>query len=166
MNSTLHTAIDLNKWIFQDKMNEDACQQVITTPASRKMSFSWQTGLIVMGVIVLLLFMSYLFYRFVRHTNNKFKLLEQAIHKLNKPPQVQPQVHSPPIFASMDKPSSILFPPVSMPIPVPPPPPPTPVVVDTKVLDKELTEELKELNKVEEPEGRVEEKQLEDPPSS
>lgn len=137
----------------------EECQFVATTPTPIVgRCGDWKTIMITVGLIVLFLSLSYFLYRFINHTNKRFKSIEQAFHNLNNREQVmrQPQPPPPPQFFMHQEPVYIS----------PPPPQPQPVVVDSKLLDKELTEELKELNSVvqteqKQPEGRVEEEEIE-----
>jgi len=160
-------------------MNEDTCPLVLAkTPLVEKNN--WQTILIIVGLILLFLILFYFFYKFISHTNQKFKIVEQAINQMNErmkqPPQIeiknpfqnlfQPAHHQPPI--QVHQPQVIQQPPIQVhqpqvipqpPIQVKQTPQQQPVVIDARVLDKELSEELKELDaavdKQEEPEGRV-----------
>lgn len=149
---------------------EQETNQVVPLVAP-KMVIGWQTVGIVAGMVLLFLLLSYFLYRFITHTNKRFKNMEQAIHNLSEQSkQQQHPTHSPPVFVQHQqakpipvKPQPIPVPvQIPVPMPVPTPPPPTPVVVaDSKTLDKELMEELKELKEVvveTEPatEGRVE----------
>jgi hypothetical protein len=151
-------------------MNEDICQIVPATTAITN-KVNWQNILIMVGLTVLFLFLCYFFYKFVSHTNKRFKMVETAINQMNdklKEKSVLPGNPFQHLFAQAPPipPIPPQGPPVHAPIhPVPvkatppPPPPQAEVVVDSRVLDKELTEELKELDasveKHDEPEGRV-----------
>lgn len=109
---------------------------------------NWQTILLVGCVVILLLVVCYYLYKFMKLSDTRLRVLEQAVGTLDErtkrnnfqPPQPQPQ----PFFTQQE-----LLP---KPMAVAPqqPPQPSVVVVDTKTLDKELSEELKELS-----EGRV-----------
>lgn len=134
-------------------MNEDTCHIV---PANPPNSMNWQNIIIMVGLTLLSLLFCYLFYKFVSHTNQRFKLVETAINQMNdrireKPAETMPSFQH--LFIPQPQAQSphIVQPPVRT--------QPAEVVVDSKVLDKELSEELKELNvsveKHEEPEGRV-----------
>lgn len=152
---------------------EQETSQIVPV-AAPKMVIGWQTVGIVAGLVLLFGLLSYYLYRFMSHTNKRFKAVEQAIHSLSEQTKQHPplQQQAAPIFIPQQQPK-----PVSVPVPVPikpqavqiqipvpvPVAPPTPVVVaDSKSLDKELMEELKELKEVVEPEpvpateGRVE----------
>jgi hypothetical protein len=146
-------------------MNEDTYQMIpANLPVVNKMN--WQNIILMVGLTLLFLFLCYFFYKFVSHTNKRFKMVENAINQMNdrmkekqvvqgnpfqhlfvppvpQPPMVHPNAHVP-IHPAQAKPQ---------------PPIVADVVVDTKVLDKELSEELKELDvsveKHDEPEGRV-----------
>lgn len=133
-----------------------------------KMVIGWQTVGIIAGMVLLFSLLSYFLYRFISHTNKRFKNMEQAIHNLSEQSKQPHPPQQPAMFMQQQAPRPVPVKPVpvsaSIPIPVPvptPPPPPTPVVIpDSKTLDKELTEELKELKEVVvEPatEGRVDE---------
>lgn len=136
---------------------EDTCQIVPTATCNSKMS--WQNILIITGLIVLFLLLCYFFYKFVSHTNKRFKCVEQALNQMNdRIRQPQPIEVMRNHFMQQTHPQ----PPISAPVPRPSVVTPQQVaVVDSKVLDKELMEELKELDesvlkpKEEEPEGRV-----------
>lgn len=144
-------------------MNEDTCQIV---PHQSVVTKNWQTILIIGGVIVLFILIVYFFYKYVHHTNKKFKHLEQVLSNLQEKNRSPPQpIQQPPPL----QPAQVFMPPPMMaPIPQPlpvqpavvPAPIPQPQVIDSKVLDKELSEELKELNvtpESHEEEGRIEE---------
>lgn len=140
-------------------MNEDACQ-IVSTKSIVSNKPNWQMIAIIAGVVLVLITLFYFFYKFIHHTNTKFKTLENAIHSLNErskqnvvhhaqPPQPPP---SHPMYMQQMKPSIIQPPPIIQ--------QQQPIIVDTKVLDKELMEELKELTVPDEkgepePEGRV-----------
>lgn len=110
---------------------------------------SWQTIAVAVGLIVVVLGIAYCLYRFVAQTNKKLKAVEQALHTLSE--RVKPQQQSAqPMFTRHHE--SFMMPPPTVSVPMPPAAPP--VVIDAKTLDKELTEELKELS-VEVEEGRV-----------
>lgn len=132
----------------------EECNIVATTNAIKPVG-DWKTIMITIGLILLFLILSYFLYRFINHTNKRFRALEQALHNLNNRERVvrqQQPPHPPPQFFMHQEPVYIS---------PPPPPTPQPVITDSKLLDKELTEELKELVSVvqpeQEPEGRVEE---------
>ncbi len=145
-------------------MNEDTCQIVPANTAIAN-KVNWQNILIIVGLTVLFLFLCYFFYKFVNHTNKRFKMVETAINQMNDKLKDKPIVPGNPfqhLFVPQSAPAPTIHPSVHMPIhPVPakPSPPQAEVVVDSKVLDKELSEELKELDafveKQDEPEGRV-----------
>lgn len=141
-------------------MNQDTTSQLIIPPKPEKKA-NWQLIIIIVGGFLLFLIVFYVFYKYIQYNNKKFKVLEQAIHNLTEKtnqslPQPQPpsplfmQAMQPPL--QQPKPVSIRQPPI-----IQPPPPPTVVVVDSKVLDTELSEELKELTTATEPEGRIDE---------
>jgi hypothetical protein len=151
-------------------MNEDLCQ-IIPGNTSLTGKTKWQNILIMVGLTVLFLILSYFFYKFVSHTNKRFKMVETAINQMNdrlKERPVVAEAQNPPypfqhLFMQQAPMPQQQQPQVMQ---VPRAAPPTvsqPVeVVDARVLDKELSEELKELNvmaapsdKQEEPEGRV-----------
>lgn len=124
--------------------------------APTRLSGNWQMIAATVGLVVVVLLFAYFLYRFVAQTNNKLKAVEQAIHTLNdrtRQQQQQPPLQpAPAVFARHHEAFAPMQPP---PVRVAPPPAPAPpVVIDAKTLDKELTEELKELS-VEVPEGRV-----------
>jgi len=146
-------------------MNEDTCQMVpANLPIVNKVN--WQNIIVMVGLTLLFLFLCYFFYKFVSHTNKRFKMVENAINQMNDRMKEKPVVQGNPF-------QHLFVPPVPQPpmvhpaahapvhpVPVKPQPPVVAdVVVDTKVLDKELSEELKELDasveKHDEPEGRV-----------
>lgn len=140
-------------------MNEDTCQIV---PANTAHQANWQNILLIVGLTMLLLLLCYFFYRFVSHTNKRFKMVETAINQMNDKIKEKPVVPFQNLFVPQAPPPPTVHPSVHVPIhpvPVKPPPPQTEVVVDSKVLDNELLEELKELDasveKQDEPEGRV-----------
>jgi len=150
-------------------MNEDTCQIVPANTAITNKA-NWQNILIMVSLTLLFLLLCYFFYKFVSHTNKRFKMVETAINQMNDKIKEKPVVPGNPfqnLFVPQAPPSPLpptVHPSVHMPIhPVPakpsPPPPQTEVVVDSRVLDKELMEELKELDasveKHDEPEGRV-----------
>lgn len=138
-------------------MIEDTCQIVPTNPTN---PMNWQNIMIMVGLTLLSLLFCYFFYKFVSHTNQRFKLVETAINQMNDRIREKPAA---PVQAAAPAFPHLFMAQASM--PQPPPPPrvpqvkPAEVVVDSKVLDKELSEELKELDvsmeKPEEPEGRV-----------
>lgn len=145
-------------------MNEDTCQIVPANTAITNKA-NWQNILIMVGLTMLFLLLCYFFYKFVSHTNKRFKMVETAINQMNDKIKEKPVIPGNPfqnLFVPQPPPPTV-HPSVHMPIhhvPVKPPPPvQTEVVVDSKVLDKELSEELKELDasveKHDEPEGRV-----------
>lgn len=147
-------------------MNENTCQIVPANTAITNKA-NWQNILLMVGLTLLFLLLCYFFYKFVSHTNKRFKMVETAINQMNDKIKEKPVVPGNP-FQNLfvpQAPSPIpptVHPSVHMPIhPVPakPSPPQTEVVVDSRVLDKELMEELKELDasveKHDEPEGRV-----------
>lgn len=157
-------------------MNEDTCPLVLAKkPIIEKNN--WQTILIVVGLILLFLILFYFFYKFISHTNQKFKIVEQAINQMNErikqqPPQLEIKNNPPFPFPNMFQPQ-VVHPAQQQPVHIQQPhivhqsqPQPVKVqqpsqVIDAKVLDKELSEELKELDvsvdKNEEPEGRIDE---------
>lgn len=144
-------------------MEENVCQIVPTTMVEKRIG-DWKTIVISGGLILLFCILSYFLFRFIQHTNKRMKSIEQAFHNLNQnindreksrtmghhpppaplPPQQHFFMHQDPII----RPSPVVA-------PAPSPPPPT-VVVDSKTLDKELSDELKELVDTV-VEGRVEE---------
>lgn len=153
---------------------EQETNQIVPV-AAPKMVIGWQTVGIIAGLVLLFGLLSYYLYRFMNHTNKRFKAVEQAIHSLSE----QTKQHHPlqqqaaPIFIPQQQPKPVPVPvpikpqavQIQIPVSVPSMPvaPPTPVVVaDSKSLDKELMEELKELKEVVElepepaTEGRVE----------
>lgn len=148
-------------------MNENTCQ-ILPANTTITNKVNWQNILIMVGLTLLFLFLCYFFYKFVSHTNKRFKMVETAINQMNdklkEKPTVNPFQH---LFMQQQQqpqapPPPTVHPSVHMPIhpaPVKPAPPATEVVVDSRVLDKELLEELKELDasveKQDEPEGRV-----------
>jgi hypothetical protein len=116
----------------------------------------------IVGIVLFVVLVLYFFYKYLQHNNKKFKVLEQAIHNLTekiKAPAIsiqqpaQPAFIPSPLFVQQSPPKQ------QQPVIIPPSPPTTVVVVDTKVLDTELSEELKELNTTTvqepEPEGRI-----------
>ena len=144
-------------------MNEDTCQ-IVPTNTTITNKINWQNILLMVGLTLLFLFLCYFFYKFVSHTNKRFKMVETAINQMNDKLKEKPVVSGNPfqnLFVPQAPPPPAVHPSVHMPIhPVQVrPPPQTEVVVDSKVLDKELSEELKELDasveKHDEPEGRV-----------
>lgn len=136
---------------------EETCQIVPSKPETKKPN--WQLICIIVGGLLLVLLLCYFFYRYILHTNKKFKVLEQAIHSLSEKTKQQNMVVPPPqLFMQQVQPPIVPMPPPPTPIKqqfIQPPQQPQVVVVDTKVLDKELSEELKELDTSTEPEGRV-----------
>lgn len=138
-------------------MNEDAPCQIVPTIKTNVPTVvaDWKTIMISVGLIMLFLTLSYFLYRFICHTNKRFRSIEQAVHSLNereKTRQVMRQQQPPPPQFFMQQEPVFIQPAQPKPVEIVPP-----VVVDSKILDKELSEELKELA-VEiphEPEGRV-----------
>ena len=126
-------------------------------PENHRTSISgnWQMIALSGGLIVVVLVFAYFLYRFVAQTRNKINAMEQTIQVLNERIKQQQPSSPPPPAAVYQRQHEMFMPPMHM-VPPPPKPPvkPTPVVIDAKALDKELTEELKELS-VEVPEGRV-----------
>lgn len=135
----------------------DDTNQIIQSKPEKKQP-NWQLITMIVGIILLIILIIYFFYKYIQYNNKKFKKLEQDIHNLiekNKQQLPLPQVvqQQPQLFMQQVPPSS----PMKQPPIIIPPPPPAVVIVDSKVLDTELSEELKELNPTEpEPEGRVE----------
>lgn len=130
-------------------------------PSKPEKKTNWQLIVMIVGIVLFIVLVLYFFYKYLQYNNKKFKVLEQAIHNLTekiKAPVLP--IQQPPQTAFIPSP---LF--VQQPSPkqqqqhviIPPSPPTTVVVVDTKVLDTELSEELKELNTTTEPEpeGRI-----------
>ena len=154
---------------------EQETSQIVPV-AAPKMVIGWQTVGIVAGLVLLFGLLSYYLYRFMSHTNKRFKAVEQAIHSLSEQTKQNPplQQQAAPIFIPQQqqpKPVPVPVPikpqavQIQIPVPVPPMPvaPQAPIIVaDSKSLDKELMEELKELKEVVElepepaTEGRVE----------
>ena len=128
-------------------------QGTMAAPPSR-LSGNWQTIAATVGLVVVVLLFAYFLYRFAAHTNNKLKAVEQAIHTLNERTKHQQQAPLQPPPTLFARHHEAFMPPPPPVVHVAPPPPPPPVVIDAKTLDKELTEELKELS-VEVSEGRV-----------
>lgn len=150
---------------------EQETSQIVPV-AAPKMVIGWQTVGIVAGLVLLFGLLSYYLYRFMSHTNKRFKAVEQAIHSLSEQTKQHPplQQQAAPIFIPQQqqqpKPVPVPIKPqavqIQIPVPVPVAPPAPIVVADSKSLDKELMEELKELKEVVEvepepaTEGRVE----------
>jgi len=126
---------------------------------------NWQNLLIMAALALLFLILFYFFYKFVSHTNKKFKMVENAINQMNDrlkqqpihQPQPQhplpqvPQVPANPFphlfMASAHQPQpSHLHSQQKVQQPVVRQPPPSVQVVDVKILEKELMEELQELD--------------------
>lgn len=131
-------------------------------PSKPEKKTNWQLIVMIVGIVLFVVLVLYFFYKYLQHNNKKIKVMEQAIHNLTekiKAPAISIQQPQQPAFI----PSSPLFvqqsPPKQQPVIIPPSHPTTVVVVDTKVLDTELSEELKELNTTTdsepEPEGRI-----------
>jgi hypothetical protein len=132
-------------------MEITACHN--TNPDVVKPVGRWQTIALVAGAVVFFLLLACFMYKFVAQTNNKLKAVEQALNALSAKQQSLPQSQPQPAHVFMRQHEPVMM--VQPPLPRPQAPPaPAPVVVDAKALDKELTEELKELS-VEVPEGRV-----------
>lgn len=133
-------------------MEENVCQIVPTTMVEKKFG-DWKTIIISGGLILLFCVLSYFLFRFIQHTNKRMKSIEQAFHNLNQNitdreksrAMGHPQPPPPHFFMPQDP--MTRSPPIMT--------PPT-VVVDSKTLDKELSDELKELVETV-VEGRVEE---------
>lgn len=139
---------------------EQETSQIVPV-AAPKMVIGWQTVGIVAGLVLLFGLLSYYLYRFMNHTNKRFKAMEQTIHSLSEQTKQHPlpqQQSAAPIFIAQQQPKPMPVPvpvpikpqavQIQMPVPVPVAPP-TPVIVpDSKSLDKELMEELKELKEV------------------
>ena len=150
-------------------MNEDICPIVPANTGLASKATNWQNILIMVGLTILFLFLCYFFYRFVSHTNNRFKMVETAINQMNdrirEKPAVAPGNPFQHLFVPQPHAAPVSAPPsIPVPVSVPMQAParmPAEVVVDAKVLDKELSEELKELvesvEKHDGPEGRVDE---------
>lgn len=128
-----------------------------TCSVIKKTACNWQTMALIGCVAILLLAMFYYLYKFMKHSNARFKLLEQAIGSLEERTKknafLPPHPQSPP----QSSPQNFFTQPVV--IPSAPIPSPSVVVVDTKTLDKELSEELRELS-----EGRVDHPPIVSPP--
>lgn len=97
-------------------------------------------------------------------------MVETAINQMNDRMREKPAVAAPTFPHLFMTQSSQPQPPTPPPLVVPPQvrPQPAEVIVDSKVLDKELSEELKELDmSVEEPEGRVDaDQEKNEPPAT
>lgn len=146
-------------------MIEETCQIVPSNTQIINKSTGWQKIMIITALVLLFIILLYFLFKFISHTNKRFKMVEQAINQMNERIRTQPPVET--------KPSPSFPPHMFMMRQAPSPQQPVqqqqpPVVVaqqqstpivDTKVLDKELSEELSELDasvvKNDEPEGRV-----------
>ena len=122
-------------------MEENTCQLVPSSqPVLGKCGGDWKTLAISGGLVLLFCILSYFLYRFIQHTNKRMRSVEQALHNLNnhinEREKARQQAPPPPPPQFFMHPETIVLPHA-----VPPPV----VVADSKTLDKELSEELKEL---------------------